>query len=158
MTLDKLEVGKDAVIESVGGKGALRRHFLDMGLTPGTEVTMMKKALRSYELTLRLADAAQIEISGIHDTDTVRSRQAHLKDIPHPQVGEMGIYHVRKKGNELREGEPLTFGLIGNQNCGKTTLFNQLTGYGRQKRRSNQKSSGSNRDGFAGNLLSFTVY
>ena len=137
MTLDKLEVGKDAVIESVGGKGALRRHFLDMWLTPGTEVTMMKKApmgdpielrLRSYELTLRLADAAQIEISGIHDTDTVRSRQAHLKDIPHPQVGEMGIYHVRKKGNELREGEPLTFGLIGNQNCGKTTLFNQLTG------------------------------
>ena len=137
MTLDKLEVGKDAVIESVGGKGALRRHFLDMGLTPGTEVTMMKKApmgdpielrLRSYELTLRLADAAQIEISGIHDTDMVRSRQAHLKDIPHPQVGEMGIYHVRKKGNELREGEPLTFGLIGNQNCGKTTLFNQLTG------------------------------
>ena len=137
MTLDKLEVGKDAVIESVGGKGALRRHFLDIGLTPGTEVTMMKKApmgdpielrLRSYELTLRLADAAQIEISGIHDTDTVRSRQAHLKDIPHPQVGEMGIYHVRKKGNELREGEPLTFGLIGNQNCGKTTLFNQLTG------------------------------
>ena len=137
MTLDKLEVGKDAVIESVGGKGALRRHFLDMGLTPGTEVTIMKKApmgdpielrLRSYELTLRLADAAQIEISGIHDTDTVRSRQAHLKDIPHPQVGEMGIYHVRKKGNELREGEPLTFGLIGNQNCGKTTLFNQLTG------------------------------
>ena len=137
MTLDKLEVGKDAVIESVGGKGALRRHFLDRGLTPGTEVTMMKKApmgdpielrLRSYELTLRLADAAQIEISGIHDTDTVRSRQAHLKDIPHPQVGEMGIYHVRKKGNELREGEPLTFGLIGNQNCGKTTLFNQLTG------------------------------
>ena len=137
MTLDKLEVGKDAVIESVGGKGALRRHFLDMGLTPGTEVTMMKKApmgdpielrLRSYELTLRLADAAQIEISGIHVTDTVRSRQAHLKDIPHPQVGEMGIYHVRKKGNELREGEPLTFGLIGNQNCGKTTLFNQLTG------------------------------
>lgn len=137
MTLDKLEVGKDAVIESVGGKGALRRHFLDMGLTPGTEVTMMKKApmgdpielrLRSYELTLRLADAAQIEISGIHDTDTVRSRQAHLKDIPHPQVGEMGIYHMRKKGNELREGEPLTFGLIGNQNCGKTTLFNQLTG------------------------------
>ena len=137
MTLDKLEVGKDAVIESVGGKGALRRHFLDMGLTPGTEVTMMKKApmgdpielrLRSYELTLRLADAAQIEISGIHDTDTVRSRQAYLKDIPHPQVGEMGIYHVRKKGNELREGEPLTFGLIGNQNCGKTTLFNQLTG------------------------------
>ena len=88
----------------------------------------MELKIHGYELTLRLADAAQIEISGIHDTDTVRSRQAHLKDIPHPQVGEMGIYHVRKKGNELREGEPLTFGLIGNQNCGKTTLFNQLTG------------------------------
>ena len=137
MTLKELKIGESAVIDAVGGAGALRQHFLDMGLTPGTEVTMMKKApmgdpielrLRSYELTLRLADAAQIEISGIHDTDTVRSRQAHLKDIPHPQVGEMGIYHVRKKGNELREGEPLTFGLIGNQNCGKTTLFNQLTG------------------------------
>lgn len=137
MTLDKLEVGKDAVIQSVGGEGALRRHFLDMGLTPGTEVTMMKRApmgdpvelrLRSYELTLRLADAARIEIAGIHDTDIVRKNREHLKEIPHPQVGEMGIYHVRKKGDELREGEPLTFGLIGNQNCGKTTLFNQLTG------------------------------
>lgn len=137
MTLRDLPVGKTATIRSVGGEGALRQHFLDMGLIPQGEVTVVKYApmgdpvelrIHSYELTLRLADAAQIEISGIHDTDTVRSRQAHLKDIPHPQVGEMGIYHVRKKGNELREGEPLTFGLIGNQNCGKTTLFNQLTG------------------------------
>lgn len=137
MTLDKLEIGKDAIIQSVGGEGALRRHFLDMGLTPGTEVTLIKRApmgdpielrLRSYELTLRLEDAARIEITDIHDTDTVRKHKEHLKEIPHPQVGEMGIYHVRKKGDELREGEPLTFGLIGNQNCGKTTLFNQLTG------------------------------
>ena len=137
MTLDKLEVGKDAIIQSVGGEGALRRHFLDMGLTPGTEVTLIKRApmgdpielrLRSYELTLRLEDAAKIEIKDVHDTDIVRKSKANLKEIPHPQVGEMGIYHVRKKGDELREGEPLTFGLIGNQNCGKTTLFNQLTG------------------------------
>lgn len=137
MTLDKLEVGKDAIIQSVGGEGALRRHFLDMGLTPGTEVTLIKRApmgdpielrLRSYELTLRLEDAARIEIKDVHDTDIVRNSRANLKEIPHPQVGEMGIYHVRKKGDELREGEPLTFGLIGNQNCGKTTLFNQLTG------------------------------
>lgn len=137
MTLDKLEVGKDAVIETVGGEGALRRHFLDMGLTPGTEVTLMKTAplgdpielrLRGYELTLRLADAARIEIRDIHNTDPVEKKKVHTKDIPHPQVGEMGIYHVRKAGDELREGEALTFGLIGNQNCGKTTLFNQLTG------------------------------
>ena len=137
MTLKELKIGESAVIDTVGGTGELRQHFLDMGMIPGVQVTLVKYApmgdpmelqIHGYELTLRLADAAQIEISGIHDTDTVRSRQAYLKDIPHPQVGEMGIYHVRKKGNELREGEPLTFGLIGNQNCGKTTLFNQLTG------------------------------
>ena len=137
MTLRELKIGESAVVTQLGGEGALRQHFLDMGMIPGAEVTVQKMApmgdpmelkIHGYELTLRLADAAQIEISGIHDTDTVRSRQAHLKDIPHPQVGEMGIYHVRKKGNELREGEPLTFGLIGNQNCGKTTLFNLLAG------------------------------
>jgi ferrous iron transport protein B len=137
MTLDKLEVGKDAIIETVGGEKQLRCHFLDMGLTPGTEVTLMKVApmgdpielrVRGYELTLRKEDAARIEIQNIHDTDIVAKRNKSRKDIPHPQVGEMGIYHVRKKGDELLEGEPLTFGLIGNQNCGKTTLFNQLTG------------------------------
>ena len=137
MTLDELQVGKDAVIQSVGGEGALRRHFLDMGLIPGTEVTLMKVApmgdpvelrIRGYELTLRKADAARIDIQDIHDSDYVERQHKHEKDIPHPQVGEMGIYHVRKSGDELKEGEPLTFGLIGNQNCGKTTLFNQLTG------------------------------
>ena len=137
MTLDELQVGKDAVIQSVGGEGALRRHFLDMGLIPGTEVTLMKVApmgdpvelrIRGYELTLRKADAARIEIQDIHDSDYVERQHKHEKDIPHPQVGEMGIYHVRKSGDELKEGEPLTFGLIGNQNCGTTTLFNQLTG------------------------------
>lgn len=137
MTLDKLEVGKDAIIESVGGQGALRRHFLDMGLTPGTEITLMKVApmgdpievrLRGYELTLRLADAARIGICDIHDTDIIMEEKEQTKEIPHPQVGEMGIYHVRSRGDALKEGEALTFGLIGNQNCGKTTLFNQLTG------------------------------
>ena len=136
MTLDQLEIGKDAIIEKVGGVGELRRHFLDMGLTPGTEVTLMKKApmgdpielqLRGYELTLRLADAAKIEIKGIHKSDTVvKNTDASHKDIPHPGKGE--VYHVNKKGDVLKEGAPLTFGLIGNQNCGKTTLFNQLTG------------------------------
>lgn len=138
MTLDQLENGKDAIITSVGGEGSLRNHFLDMGLTPGTEVTLIKRApmgdpialmLRGYELTLRVADAAKIEITNIHDADEKeRSVRNRKKDIPHPQMGEMGIYHTRKKGDELLEGEPLSFGLIGNQNCGKTTLFNQLTG------------------------------
>ena len=136
MTLDQLEIGKDAIIEKVGGVGELRRHFLDMGLTPGTEITLMKKApmgdpielqLRGYELTLRLADAAKIEIKGIHKSDTiVKNTDESHKDIPHPGKGE--VYHVNKKGDVLKEGAPLTFGLIGNQNCGKTTLFNQLTG------------------------------
>jgi ferrous iron transport protein B len=100
MTLDKLEIGKDAVIQSVGGQGALRQHILDMGLVPGTEVTLIKKApmgdpiqlrLRGYELTLRLADAAQIEIQNVHDTDTILKKAEKRKDIPHPGMGEMGI-------------------------------------------------------------------
>lgn len=137
MTLDELVVGKSATIVSVGGNGALRNHFLDMGLTPNTQVSLIKTApmgdpielrLRGYELTLRLHDAAKIEIKDVTDTKHINDRKERIKDIPHPQVGEMGIYHVRKKGDELRAGDPLTFALIGNQNCGKTTLFNQLTG------------------------------
>ena len=137
MTLDELEVGKSATIVSVGGTGALRNHFLDMGLTPNTQVTLIKVApmgdpielcVRGYELTLRIADAAKIEIKDVTDKKYVKNYKERINDIPHPQVGEMGIYHVHKKGNELSAGSPLTFGLIGNQNCGKTTLFNQLTG------------------------------
>ncbi len=137
MKLSELKVGKDAIIKDVGGSGALRRHFLDMGLTPGTEVTLIKVApmgdpielrLRGYELTLRLSDAAQIAIEDVHDTDEVRKERAQKKDIPHPQVGELGVYHVRKRGDVVKDGMPLHFGLIGNQNSGKTTLFNQLTG------------------------------
>lgn len=137
MTLDELEVGKSATIVSVGGDGSLRNHFLDMGLTPNTQVALIKVApmgdpielcVRGYELTLRLADAAKIEIKDITDTKCINNYKERIHDIPHPQVGEMGIYHVNKKGDELSAGAPLTFGLIGNQNCGKTTLFNQLTG------------------------------
>ena len=137
MTLDELVVGKSATIVQVGGHGSLRNHFLDMGLTPGTQVSLIKTApmgdpielrLRGYELTLRLEDAAKIEIKDVHDTKQLENHKERINDIPHPQVGEMGIYHVNKKGDELSADAPLTFALIGNQNSGKTTLFNQLTG------------------------------
>ncbi|WP_294196677.1 ferrous iron transport protein B [uncultured Clostridium sp.] len=137
MTLDELEVGKSAIIVNVGGSGALRNHLLDMGLTPNTQVTMIKVApmgdpielcVRGYELTIRLSDAAKIEIKDVTDKKCIKNYKERITDIPHPQVGEMGIYHVNKKGNELPLDAPLTFGLIGNQNSGKTTLFNQLTG------------------------------
>ena len=127
MTLDKLEVGKDAVIESVGGKGALRRHFLDMGLTPGTEVTMMKKApmgdpielrLRSYELTLRLADAEKIEIENIRDAGQVKPEKKERTVIPHPGLGEGGKYHEKETEHPLPDTDVLTFALAGKQNCG----------------------------------------
>ncbi len=136
MTLKELEAGKSASIVTVGGEGALRQHFLDMGLIPGARVTMVKLApmgdpmelrIHSYELTLRLADAAKIEITEISDADEVVSKD-RKKSIPHPGLGEGGKYHSKKDENPLPEGEKLTFALVGNQNCGKTTLFNQLTG------------------------------
>lgn len=137
MTLDKLEIGKDAVIVNVGGEGALRHHFLDMGLTPGTELTLIKTApmgdpielrVRGYELTLRKADAARIEIDNIHNAHDYKREYIKHSHTVHPGVGEMGIYHTKRKGEEIQEGEKITFALAGNQNCGKTTLFNQLTG------------------------------
>lgn len=137
MTIDELEVGKDAVIRSVGGEEGLRNHFLDMGLTPGTEVTLVKVApmgdpielrIRDYELTLRIADAAQITIDNVHNTDMTRRVNERHAAKAHPGVGEMGIYHVKQRGEEISDGENITFALAGNQNCGKTTLFNQLTG------------------------------
>ena len=140
MTLAELKVGQDAVLRTIGGQGELRHHLLDMGLTPGTEVTLRKVApmgdpieveLRGYELTLRLADAAKIEVENIHETDrAARSEQRHTP-VPHPGVGELRkapSYHDRKNGSEIAKGRPLRFALAGNQNCGKTTLFNQLTG------------------------------
>ena len=140
MTLAELKIGQDALIQAVGGAGELRHHLLDMGLTPGTEVTLRKVApmgdpieveLRGYELTLRLDDAAKITVENVHDTDrAARSEERHAP-IPHPGVGELGSaasYHTRKAGPPIVKGAPLTFALAGNQNCGKTTLFNQLTG------------------------------
>ncbi len=135
--LDTLEIGKDAVVASVTSDDqALRQHILDMGLTPGTEVTMMKYApmgdpleirLRGYELTLRKDDAARIELVGIHDTDTGPRANAAIGTTEHPALGE-GTYSPRAAKTAVPEGAPLHFALAGNQNCGKTTLFNQLTG------------------------------
>jgi len=135
--LDTLEIGKDAVVASVTSDDqALRQHILDMGLTPGTEVTMMKYApmgdpleirLRGYELTLRKDDAARIELVGIHDTDTGPCANAAIGTTKHPALGE-GTYSPRAAKTAVPEGAPLHFALAGNQNCGKTTLFNQLTG------------------------------
>ena len=137
MKLDTLEIGKDAVVASVASDDqALRQHILDMGLTPGTEVTMMKYApmgdpleirLRGYELTLRKDDAARIELVGIHDTDTSPRVNAEIGTTEHPALGE-GTYSPRAAKTAVPEGAPLHFALAGNQNCGKTTLFNQLTG------------------------------
>lgn len=137
MTLDQLPVGRSAIIIKIGGHGSLRKHFLDMGLTPNTIVSLIKTApmgdpieirLRGYELTLRLEDAACIEINAVDSSPNINIYNERIKEIPHPQVGEMGIYQVIKKGAELSDDTPLTFALIGNQNSGKTTLFNQLTG------------------------------
>ena len=135
--LDTLEIGKDAVVASVTSDDqALRQHILDMGLTPGTEVTMMKYApmgdpleirLRGYELTLRKDDAARIELVGVHDTDTGPRANAAIGTTEHPARGE-GTYSPRAAKTAVPEGAPLHFALAGNQNCGKTTLFNQLTG------------------------------
>ena len=140
MTLADLQVGQDAVLRAIGGKGELRHHLLDMGLTPGTEVTLRKVApmgdpieveLRGYELTLRLEDAAQIEVENIHETDRAQRSESRHAPIPHPGVGELHrapSYRDRKLGAEIAKGQPLHFALAGNQKCGKTTLFNQLTG------------------------------
>ena len=137
MTLKELKVGKSANVTAVGGEGALRQHFLDMGVIPGTELTLIKLApmgdpmelrLRGYELTLRLSDAEKIEISSVHDEELVKNVVKNNKHVHHPGLGEGGIYHTKSSGEELPQNETLTFALAGNQNCGKTTLFNQLTG------------------------------
>ena len=146
MTLNQLEVGKTAVITEVGGSGALRQHILDLGVIPGARVKLIKYApmgdpmelrIHSYELTLRLADAANIgvavcadeeeEISPVGEawTPVEKPREAHIE---HPGYGESGKYHDKATEQPLPENEVLTFALAGNQNCGKTTLFNQLTG------------------------------
>ena len=137
MTLKDLEIGKSAVIRSVGGKGALRQHFLDMGMIPGAEVTVVKFApmgdpmelqVHGYELTLRLAEAEQIEIEQIPRRSRSHKGIESMSDAEHPGLGEEGKYHSKKDEHPLPEGTTLTYALVGNQNCGKTTLFNKLTG------------------------------
>ena len=136
MKLNELQIGSTATILSVGGEGALRQHFLDMGLIQGTEVTVVQYApmgdpielrLHGYELTIRLEDAKNIEISKEHKPKNIRKKVEKQEKL-HPGYGEGGKFHNRKEETPLPEGETLTFALVGNQNCGKTTLFNQLTG------------------------------
>lgn len=147
MTLKELELGNTAVVTVVGGEGSLRQHFLDMGVIPGAEVTLVKYApmgdpmelrIHGYELTLRLADAARIEVEPVKASESGKAegkgtvsqadnkKRTHRQE--HPGLGEGGKYHVKADENPLPKGTKLTFALAGNQNCGKTTLFNQLTG------------------------------
>ena len=137
MTLKELQIGKSAVITKVGGEGALRQHFLDMGMIPGAEVTVVKLApmgdpmevqIHGYELTLRLTEAEEIEIEQIQKRTRDHRGIEQSKNTDHPGLGESGKYHSRDHENPVPEGTILTYALVGNQNCGKTTLFNQLTG------------------------------
>ena len=137
MTLKDLNIGETAVVGTVGGEGALRQHFLDMGLIPGEEVTLVKFApmgdpmelsIHGYELTLRLDDAARIGVTLAKAPAVKKAAAESEKPVEHPGLGEGGRYHTKKGENSLPDGTTLTFALAGNQNCGKTTLFNQLTG------------------------------
>ena len=142
-TLNQLKSGQNAIVKSVGGEGALRQHFLDMGLIPGVEIRLIKFApmgdpmelqLHGYDMTLRLEDAKQIVISDVKEmkeqTDAIQNDVEFLRERKkeHPGLGEGGKYHVKSEENPLPKGMVLSFALAGNQNCGKTTLFNQLTG------------------------------
>lgn len=136
-TLKELAIGKTADICYVGGEGGLRQHFLDMGLIPGAEVTMVKFApmgdplevrIQGYELTLRVADADKIEVNHVRDCKAQESAFSQYKNVPHPGLGEGGKYHEKAQEHPLPKGQTLTYALVGNQNCGKTTLFNRLTG------------------------------
>lgn len=137
MTLREVKIGESAVIKIVGGEGVLRQHFLDMGVIPGAEVTVRKFApmgdpmeieIHGYELTLRLADAQQIEVEIIKKRSHTHEGAKDINNTGHPGLGEGGKYHVKAEENPLPAGTLLTYALVGNQNCGKTTLFNQLTG------------------------------
>ena len=137
MNLRELETGKSAIIKTVGGQGSLRQHFLDMGIIPGAEVKMVRLApmgdpleirIHDYELTLRVADAERITIEPLTNPATENSAAETHSSIAHPGLGEEGKYHVKGESEPLPDGTTLTFALVGNQNSGKTTLFNQLTG------------------------------
>ncbi|HOC32693.1 MAG TPA: ferrous iron transport protein B [Ruminococcus flavefaciens] len=137
MTLKELKTGESAVIEAVGGEGALRQHFLDMGVIPGAVVTLEKLApmgdpmelrIHGYSLTLRLADADNITVRPVNAETVAETKKKHKKKTSHPGLGEGGIFHAEGDGDPLPDDAELTFALVGNQNCGKTTLFNRLTG------------------------------
>ena len=141
MTLKDLKPGQSASIIEVGGQGALRQHFLDMGVIPGAEVTVVKFApmgdpmelrIHGYELTLRLDDAAKIDVTLLekkdHSPEEAPQKRKHNKKHAHPALGEPGVHHCKGDGDPLPDDQVLTFALVGNQNCGKTTLFNRLTG------------------------------
>lgn len=138
MTLAELKINESCEIISVGGEGALRQHFLDMGLIPGAKAKLVKFApmgdpmellIHGYELTLRLDDAKKIEIKKISDIESENGNiKSSNKQIPHPGLGEGGKFHNKKEEHPLPDDEVLTFALAGNQNCGKTTMFNRLTG------------------------------
>lgn len=137
MTLKDLPIGKTATVLSVGGEGELRQHFLDMGIIPKADITMVKYApmgdpvelrINSYELTLRIADAEKIEITNVRDAQPPAKAERVKRKAVHPGLGEGGKYHIKADEDPLPDSVKLTFALAGNQNCGKTTLFNQLTG------------------------------
>lgn len=139
MRLSDLKQGQTGIIRQVCGGGQLRQHFLDMGLIQGTEITYMKAApmgdpieyrIWGYELTLRKDDGAKIEIELVEKREGKKETGEHKSSnfTNHPHIGESGIYHVKQRGETIEKGQLITFGLAGNQNCGKTTLFNQLTG------------------------------
>lgn len=137
LKLSELKTGESAVIQNVGGQGELRQHFLDMGIIPGAEVTLVKFApmgdpmelqIHGYELTLRLAEAEKIQIQKISERSNKHERIQKIHTSNHPGLGEDGKYHLKGDGTPLPKGTLLSFALVGNQNCGKTTLFNQLTG------------------------------
>ena len=137
LKLSELKTGESAVIQNVGGQGELRQHFLDMGIIPGAEVTLVKFApmgdpmelqVHGYELTLRLSEAEKIQIQRITERSNKHERIQKINTSNHPGLGEDGKYHLTGEGTPLPKGTLLSFALVGNQNCGKTTLFNQLTG------------------------------
>ena len=176
-TLNDLPIGKTATVAAVGGEGSLRQHFLDMGIIPLVDVTMVKHApmgdplevrIHSYELTLRRDDARKIEIVDMRDAADAQESRPLGKPVPHPGLGEGGKFHDRSEENPLPEGTPLAFALVGNQNCGKTTLFNQLTGsqpargqlprrHGGPQGRLHQGASRGMRHRLAGHLLPVAV-
>ncbi len=136
-TLKDVKIGERAKVSKLNGDGALRQHFLDMGVIPGAEITVVKYApmgdpiellIHGYVLTLRLEDAAKIEVEETGDSSPEILNETDIDIAPHPGLGEGGKFHPKGSGDPLPDDTVLTFALVGNQNCGKTTLFNQLTG------------------------------